>query len=109
MEIGDTTRIIQLPLTSFVDCESTGALIDFASVSDNRPDFEGLGANGAGFAITFDDVPGFEDQGSEICSQMRIRSWSIRSRRFSRSLILKTLRSTGSPGTLSPTSTGRAR
>ena len=71
-EIGDTTRIIQLPLTSFVDCESTGALIDFASGNDNRPDFESLGANGAGFAITFDDLVTFEDQGSEICSQMRI-------------------------------------
>jgi hypothetical protein len=71
-EIADTTRIIQIPLTSFVDCESTGALIDFASGNDNRPDFESLGANGAGFAITFDDLVTFEDQGSEICSQMRI-------------------------------------
>ena len=71
-EIGDTTRIIQLPLTSFIDCESTGGVIDFNSGPDNRSDFESLGANGAGFAITFDDTAGSEDQGSEICSQMRL-------------------------------------
>ena len=69
-DIANMVRSIHLPLTSFVDFESTGALLDFTSGADDRADFDSRGPNGAGFRIAFDDDVGNQDQGTEICAQI---------------------------------------
>jgi hypothetical protein len=71
--IPDAARAIQLPLRSFIDCDTDGgADINFTTGVDALPDFVGQAADGAGFVIRFDDTGGSPDSGSSICSQVMI-------------------------------------
>jgi hypothetical protein len=68
--ITDRTRSMSIPLTSFLECDSSAAAIDFTSGSDRRPDFLATGNNnGDGYGIHFDDTAGSEDQFFDICAQ----------------------------------------
>lgn len=66
----DRTRSMSIPLTSFLECDSEAAAIDFTNGNDRRPDFLATGNNnGDGYGIHFDDSAGFEDQFYDICAQ----------------------------------------
>jgi hypothetical protein len=61
--------MIELPLSSFHDCETTGSLLDYSSGADSLPDFTGHQTDGAGYEIEFDATGGSPDQDAEICAQ----------------------------------------
>ncbi|HEX8647155.1 MAG TPA: hypothetical protein VF715_09645 [Thermoleophilaceae bacterium] len=68
--IADRTRSMSIPLTSFLECDSTAAAIDFTSGNDRRPDFVATGNNnGDGYGLNFDAVAGTEDQFFDVCAQ----------------------------------------
>lgn len=69
-EIADTERGINLPLRSFIECETNaGADLDFSSGADAFADFVGLATDGQGFSITFDATGGSVDS-AEICANL---------------------------------------
>ena len=73
VDIENFTQIISIPLASFVDCQTgNGAFLDFSSGADTIADFSTSSTDGHLFSILFDAVVGFEDQLSEICSQIVI-------------------------------------
>lgn len=72
-EIADATHDINIPLHSFIDCQTdAGANLDFNSGADVIADFINSATDGTGFTLTFDDTGATEDQTSEVCSQVRI-------------------------------------
>ena len=71
--IEDTVRTIQLPLKSFIDCDTdAGAEINFASAADPFPDFVNRATDGAGFFLRFDATGGSPDEDTAVCSQVTI-------------------------------------
>jgi hypothetical protein len=71
--IANTTRTIQVPLRSLVECDTdAGADINFASGADAFPDFVGRATDGEGFFLRFDADTGNEDQDTSVCSQVMI-------------------------------------
>jgi hypothetical protein len=71
--ISNTTRTIQLPLTSFVECEQTGgAAINFTSGADAFPDLVGGLNPGEMLRLRFDDVGGTPDQDVHVCAQVTV-------------------------------------
>ena len=69
--IPDTFRSIQLPLKSFIECDTdAGAEINFTSGVDRFPDFSNNPTDGAGFSLRFDDTAGSEDEDTEVCTQV---------------------------------------
>lgn len=69
----DTTRAVNIPLTTFIDCQTdAGAQLDFSSGADVIADFVNSATDGQGATIRFDDTSGTEDQASEICSTFTV-------------------------------------
>lgn len=72
-EIADTTRIINVPLYSFIDCQTdAGAAIGFDTTADALADFVNSATDGTGFTLRFDDTGSTEDQNMEVCSQFTV-------------------------------------
>jgi len=74
--ISDSTRRINLPLNSFIECSTdAGANINFSSGAGDRfPDFVNRATDGAGFFLRFDADAGFEDTAIDVCSQVQLPS-----------------------------------
>ncbi len=68
-EITDLTRSVNIPLTSFIDCQTDGgAFLDFSSGADPIANFFAPPADGSGVILDFDATVGSEDQNSEVCA-----------------------------------------
>lgn len=71
-EIADVTRVVNLPLHSWIECTTDGgADLDYTSGADAFPDLIGLSTDGQGFNITFDDTGGSVDT-AMICSNLLV-------------------------------------
>jgi hypothetical protein len=71
--ITDTSRFVQLPLSSFIECDSNaGADIDYSSGADRFPDFVNSATDGQGFFLRFDATAGTEDEDTSVCSQLQV-------------------------------------
>lgn len=72
-EIANVVRYINIPLQSFVDCQTdAGVAIGFGEAVDALPDIINSATDGTGMVIRFDDTGSSEDQGAEICSQVTV-------------------------------------
>ena len=72
-EIVDIARNINVPLLSFIDCQTdAGTRLVFVSGVDALADIVNSATDGTGFVIRFDDTAATEDQNSEICSQFTV-------------------------------------
>lgn len=71
--VADVTRAINLPLNTFVDCQTdAGALIGFDTTADTLPDFVNSATDGLGLVLRFDATSGTEDQSAEACTQFQV-------------------------------------
>jgi hypothetical protein len=71
--VTDTTRAIQLPLHTFIECTTdTGADINYVSGPDAFPDFVGRTGDGEGFTLSFDDTALTEDEDVRVCAQVMV-------------------------------------
>lgn len=71
--IVDTTRAVNIPLTSFYDCQTDlGADLNFTSGAEDIADFYNDATDGKGIALRFDATSGSEDQNSEVCSNFMV-------------------------------------
>ncbi len=68
-EILDLTRTVNIPITTLVECSSTGAVIGFDATADALPDFACSATDGLGCSLTFDDTSGTEDT-AYTCGQL---------------------------------------
>jgi hypothetical protein len=72
-EIADVVRQVNVPLGSFVDCQTdAGTAIGFGESVDTLADFINSATDGTGFTLRFDDTGSSEDQSSEVCSQLLV-------------------------------------
>jgi hypothetical protein len=72
-EITNITRSVSIPLTSFIDCQtSPHRPLDFTSEADAIANLTSNAINGMGTTILFDADAGTEDQNSEICSNLSV-------------------------------------